>query len=71
MLRKLILTTAAATLIAAPLAAQAAPVRMSSPVAEAEQLSEELMLLLGAVGFALLVLILSNSGDSDTAPTSP
>ena len=68
MLRKLILMTAAATLVAAPLAAQAAPVRVASPVAEAEQMSQELLLLLGAVGFALLVLILSDGSD---APASP
>lgn len=68
MLRKLILTTAAAALTVAPLGAQAAPVRMASPVAETENLSQELMLLLGAVGFALLVLILSDSGDNPTSP---
>ena len=72
MLRKLILTTAATVLIATPLAAQAAqaaPARVSSPVAETEQLSQELLVLLGAAGFALLVLIFSDSGDG--LPASP
>jgi hypothetical protein len=68
MLRKLILTTAAAAFVAAPLTAQAAPARVSSPVAETEQLSQELMLLLGAVTLALLVLIFSDSGDNPTSP---
>ena len=68
MLRKLILTTAAAALVVAPLAAQAAPARVASPVAETEQLSQELLFVLGAVGFALLVLILSDSGDNPTSP---
>lgn len=68
-LRKFILTTAAAALVAAPLGAQAAPVRVSSPVAETEGLSQELMLILGAVGFAILVLILSDGGND--LPTSP
>jgi len=68
MLRKLILTTAAAALFAAPLAAQAAPVRTSSPVAETEHLSQELLLLLVASGFALLVLIFAQSSDTPTSP---
>jgi hypothetical protein len=71
MLRKLILTTAAAALVAAPITAQAAPARASSPVAESENLSQELMLILGAVLLGLLVLIFADNGDGDTAPTSP
>ena len=69
MLRKLILTTAAAAVIAAPLTAQAAPARDASPVAEAEGISQGLLLLLGAVGFGLLVLIFADN--SDGSPTSP
>jgi hypothetical protein len=70
MLRKFILTTAAAALVAAPVAAQAqaAPARAASPVAETEQLSQELLLILGAVSLALLVLIFSDSGDHPTSP---
>ena len=68
MLRKLILTTAAAAFVAAPLAAQAAPARTSSPVAEAEGLSQELTLILGAVLLGLLVLIFADNSDSPTSP---
>jgi len=69
MLRKLFLTTAAAALVVAPLGAQAAaPARASSPVAEAEGLSQELMLLLGAVFFGLLVLIFADNGDEPVSP---
>ena len=68
MLRKLILTTAAAALAVAPLAAQAAPARLASPVAETEELSQELLFILGAAAFALLVLIFSDSGDQPTSP---
>jgi len=68
MVRKIILATAAAALAVAPLAAQAAPVRVSSPVAETEQMSQGLMLVLGAAFFALLlILVVDNGGD----PTSP
>jgi len=68
MLRKLILSTAAAALVAAPLAAQAAPARTASPVAETEQLSQGLAAALFIAGFALLILLLS--GDDDL-PDSP
>lgn len=74
MLRKLILMTGAAALIAAPVAAQAAPAapaRVSSPVAETEGLSQELMLILGAAVFGLLILVLADNGDGTSAPTSP
>ena len=69
--RKLILTIAAATLVAAPVAAQAAPTaapaRDSSPVAETEGISQGLLALLLASGFALLVLIFSGN-DSPSSP---
>lgn len=68
MLRKLILVTGAAAFLAAPLAAQAAPARVSSPVAESEQLSQGLMLALGAAAFALLVLIFADNSDGPTSP---
>ena len=71
MLRKLILTTAAAAFVAAPLAAQAAPARTSSPVAEAEGLSQELGLALGAAFLALLILILADNSNGEITPTSP
>jgi len=69
MLRKFILMAAAAAVITAPLAAQAAPVRASSPVAQTENLSQELLLLLGAVTVGLLVLIFADN--SSEQPHSP
>ena len=68
MLRKIILTTAAAALVVAPLAAQAAPERVSSPVAETENISQGVMFVLGASAFALLVLLLASNGDEPTSP---
>ena len=69
MLRKLILTTAAAALIGTPLAAQAAPARVSSPVAEAEGIGQEALALLFLAGFGLLVLIFGdNSSDQPASP---
>ena len=68
MLRKIILTTVAASLVVAPVAAQAAPARVSSPVAETEQMSQGLMLVLGAAFLALLVLMLADGGDEPTSP---
>jgi len=68
MLRKLILVTGAAAFMAAPLAAQAAPARVSSPVAESEQLSQGLLLFLGAATLGLLVLLFGDNSDSPTSP---
>lgn len=68
MRRKLILTTAAAAFLAAPLAAQAVPVRASSPVGETENLNQGVGFVLGASLFALLVLLI---GGGDDLPTSP
>jgi hypothetical protein len=68
MLRKIILTTAAAALVVAPVAAQAAPERVSSPVAETEHASEGLIFALGTAAFALLVLLLADSSDEPTSP---
>jgi hypothetical protein len=68
MLRKVMLTTAAATLAAAPVAAQAAPVRSSSPVAEGEQLKGGLLPIIAAVAFSLLLILLIDSEDEPTSP---
>jgi hypothetical protein len=68
MSRKLILTTAAAALLAAPLAAQAAPVRTSSPVAETEDLSQGVLFILGASLFTILVLLIQSGNDSPVSP---
>jgi hypothetical protein len=70
MLRKLILSTAAAALVAAPLAAQAVPARTATPVGETEGLSQAIVAALGIAVFTVLILILSDD-DSDLAPTSP
>ena len=68
MVRKIILATAAAALVVAPLAAQAAPERVSSPVAETENISQGVMFVLGASLFALLVLVFADGSDEPTSP---
>ena len=68
MLRKLILTTAAAAFLAAPLAAQAAPVRTSSPVAEKEDISQGLGFVLGAAFFTVVILLIASGDDSPSSP---
>lgn len=68
MLRKLILTTAAAALVAAPVAAQAAPARIGSPVAEDEQLNGALLPVLAAIVFALLLILVVDNPDEPTSP---
>jgi hypothetical protein len=71
MLRKTILTAAAAALVTAPVAAQAAqaaPVRASSPVAESEGLNQGIILALGIGLLALLVFSLADGGDKPTSP---
>ena len=70
MVRKFILSAAAAALAAAPLAAEAAaPARTSSPVAETEEISTGLTFVLGLLLFGLLVLIFADSDSNQ--PTSP
>jgi hypothetical protein len=68
MLRKFMLTAAAAGLVVAPVTAQAVPARVAAPVAEAEYLSQGLMLVLFAAGFAVLVLALADNGDLPASP---
>ncbi len=68
MLRKLILTTAAAAFLAAPLAAQAAPERASSPVAETENISQGVLFVLGVSIFTIFVLLIAGGDDSPTSP---
>lgn len=62
-------------LVAAPVAAQAAPVRASSQVSESEELagtSFVLYLALAAAAAALLVfVVLDDDDDADDLPASP
>ena len=74
MIRNLFLSGAAAALIAAPLAAQAAPPRVSAPVsAEEEELGGGSMLLpiAIAIGFAIVLYLAIDSEDDIDVPFSP
>ena len=68
MLRKLIMSTAAATLVAAPVIAQAAPVRTSSELAETEELRGALLPVIIAVALGLLLILLVDSSEEPTSP---
>ena len=68
MLRKLILTAAAAALVGAPLTAQAASARMASPVAETEDLNQGVGAILGIAFFTVLILLLSSDSDLPDSP---
>jgi len=68
-----IATMAAAGLIAAPVAAQAAPARTASPAQQSEELAGNngtiLYVALAAFAIAMAVLLFAN--DDDDLPTSP
>lgn len=69
MLRKIALSAAAATLVAAPIAAQAAPARVSTPVADSEEaFGNFLWPVLGAIILGVIVILLV---DGDDEPVSP
>jgi hypothetical protein len=70
MLRKLILTTAAAALAAMPIVAQAtpAPARTVSPVAGEEELGGALLPVLAAILFAGLLVLVIDGADEPTSP---
>lgn len=69
MLRKIVLSAAAATLAAAPIVAQAAPARTSSPVADQEELAGGFLWpILGAIILGVVVILLV---DGDDEPVSP
>ena len=68
MLKRLMLTVGAAALVAAPVAAQAAPVRVAAPVEETEELSQGLLLVLLASFVALVVLALADISDLPASP---
>jgi hypothetical protein len=70
-----IVSLVATSLVAAPIAAQAAPLRAPSPVSETEELagtSLMLYLALAAAAAALLVfVVLDDDTDTDGLPASP
>lgn len=69
MLRKIVLSAAAATLAATPIVAQAAPARASSPVAKQEELAGGFLWpILGAIVLGVIVILLV---DGDDEPVSP
>lgn len=70
MVRKLITSATAAALLAAPIAAQAAPVRASTPVAADEELAGGLLLpALIALAVAVGIFLIVDDGDDE--PVSP
>jgi len=72
MISKLILPVAAAALAAAPIAAQAAPERFSTPVAEEENLRGGLVLpIIIGIGLIIAIYLAIDSEDEGRAPLSP
>jgi hypothetical protein len=73
MIRNLFLSGAAAALVVAPLAAQAAPPRVSAPVSAEEELRGGSMVLpiLIAVGLAIVLYMAIDSEDDIDVPFSP
>lgn len=70
MLRKFVLSTAAATLAIAPLAAQAAPARESAPMTEEESLRGGFVLP-ALIGIALLIVLYLAIDSEKELVTSP
>lgn len=72
MIKKLMTSAAAATLVAAPIAAQAAPVRAPSPTTDEERLAGSLLLpALIALAVAIGIYLIVDDGDDDDLPVSP
>jgi hypothetical protein len=71
MVRNLITTAAAAALVAAPVAAQAAPARTSSPIAAEEDLEGNSWILPAIIGVGLAIVIYLIIDSEDDLPTSP
>ena len=70
MFRKFVSSAAAAALLAAPIAAQAAPARTSSPVAQEEELTGIGFLPI-IIGLGLLVVLFLAIDSEDELPHSP
>jgi hypothetical protein len=73
MIRKFTLLAAAATLAAAPVAAQAAPVRTGAPVAaDSEELRGRWFLpAVIAIGLIIVLFLAIDSDNNNDAPLSP
>jgi len=73
MVRPLISMAAAAALAVAPVAAQAAPERISAPAAETEELGGGLApgVIAGILVFALIIYLTLKSSDDDGGAISP
>ncbi|HLV06296.1 MAG TPA: hypothetical protein VKY80_01335 [Croceibacterium sp.] len=72
MIKKLMMSAAAATLVAAPIAAQAAPVRAPAPTSDSEELAGGLLLpALIALAVAVGIYLIVDDGDDDDLPVSP
>lgn len=70
MISKLILPVAAAALAAAPIVAQAAPERVSTPIAEEENLRGGMVLPI-IIGIGLIIAIFLAIDSEDELPHSP
>lgn len=67
--KTLLASATAVGLMAAPVAAQAAPVRAATPVGDSEELAGQPFILYAALAaFAIGMVILLASDDSDEAP---
>ena len=71
MIRKLITSATAAALLAAPIAAQAAPARVAAPVAAEEEGLAGGFLLPALIALAVAVGIYLSVDDGDDEPVSP
>ena len=70
--KTLFASAAALGLVAAPITAQAAPVRAATPVGQSEQIAGGGTALYVALGiFAVAMIILLADNDSEDLPTSP
>lgn len=72
MVRKLLLTAAAATMAAAPIAAQAAPARTPAPVSsESENLAGGILIPVAVFAVLAALLAFAWDDDDDEVPVSP